>query len=158
MLGLASGTVYLAILWRNDKPIAAQANYIDRVKRQALFHVAGRDDSVRDLSGGLLLQAHCIRWAIANGLERYDFTIGDEPYKSSLGGVDREIFSAEVFTRTGRNLTDKLDDRCRDDVLQLIRRFAANGREADARTALKQVQETWPNLVLDDDLRAMTRQ
>lgn len=157
MLGLASGLVYLAILWRDDKPIAAQANYVDRVKRHALFHVAGRDESVRDLSGGLLLQAHCIRWAIANGLKRYDFTIGDEPYKSSLGGVDREIFSAEVFTKSGRNVTGKLDDSCRDDVLQLIRRFAANGREADVRTAIEQVQATWPDLAIDQDLQALMR-
>ena len=58
MLGLANGTVYLAILYRDGKPIAAQANYLDRVKGQVLFHVGGRDDSVRDLSVGLMLQAH----------------------------------------------------------------------------------------------------
>ena len=155
MLGLANGMVYLAILWRDGTPIAAQANYIDKTRRQALFHVAGRDDSVRDLSVGLMLQAHCIRWAIANGLERYDFTIGNEPYKYSLGGVDREIFSAEVFTKTGTNVTGRLDESSREDVLQLIRRYAANGREADARTALGQAVETWPDLTLDDDLSAL---
>lgn len=153
MLGLASGMVYLAILWRDGKPIAAQANYLDRVKRQALFHVAGRDDSVRDLSAGLMLQAHCIRWAIANGFRRYDFTIGNESYKYSLGGVDREIVSAEVCTRTGANRGEGLDERCREDVLKLIRRYAASGREEDARTAIEQAVLTWPDFTLDDDLR-----
>ncbi|MEM6514028.1 MAG: GNAT family N-acetyltransferase [Pseudomonadota bacterium] len=149
MLGLANGMLYLAILWRDGKPIAAQANYIDRVKRQALFHVAGRDDSVQDLSAGLMLQAHCIRWAIANGLKRYDFTIGDEPYKSSLGGVNRDIVSAEVATRSGVNTTQALDPCSREDVVQVIRQFAANDRDADARTATEQALRTWPDLKIE---------
>ncbi|MDJ0917123.1 MAG: GNAT family N-acetyltransferase [Woeseiaceae bacterium] len=155
MLGLANGTVYLAILWRDGTPIAAQANYIDKAKRQALFHVAGRDDAVRDLSVGLMLQAHCIRWAIANGLERYDFTIGDEPYKYSLGGVDREIVSAEVFTRTGTNINDRLDECSREDALQFIRQYAAKGHNEDARTAARQAALTWPDLTFDGDLSAL---
>ncbi len=155
MLGLASGMVYLAILWRDGQPIAAQANYIDKVKQEALFHVAGRDESVRDLSAGLMLQAHCIRWAIANGLKRFDFTIGDEPYKYSLGGVDREIGSAEVFTKAGGNVTGKLDNCCREDVLPLVRQYAANGRTEEARIALQQVVETWPDLPIDKELSAL---
>ncbi len=146
MLGLANGIVYLAIVWRDDQPVAAQANFIDKTKRQALFHVAGRDDSVRDVSVGLMLHAHCIRWAIANGLTRYDFTIGDEPYKYSLGGQEREIFSAEVFTRSGENTTGMLDAQCRDDVVELIHRYAAEGRRDDAAIAARQAQETWPEL------------
>ncbi len=155
MLGLANGMVYLAILWRDGKAIAAQANYIDRLNRRALFHVAGRDDTVRDLSVGLMLHAHCIRWAIANGLKRYDFTIGNEPYKYSLGGVDREIVSAEVFTRTGTNTTERLDECCREEALQLTRQYAAKGRDGDARTAAGQVAGTWPDLALDSDLSAL---
>ncbi|MEL7311900.1 MAG: GNAT family N-acetyltransferase [Pseudomonadota bacterium] len=157
MLGLASGIAYLAILWRGDTPVAAQANYVDRSQRHVLFHVAGRDDSVRDLSVGLMLQAHCIRWAIANGMTRYDFTIGDEAYKHSLGGIDREVFSAEVFTKTGANITGRLDEICREDVLPLIRQFVAKGREADARIALRQVLETWPGMEVDSQLRGLTR-
>ncbi|MEO1203513.1 MAG: GNAT family N-acetyltransferase, partial [Pseudomonadota bacterium] len=155
MLGLANGMVYLAILWRDGTPIAAQANYIDKVKRQALFHVAGRDETVRDLSAGLMLQAHCIRWAVANGLDRYDFTVGNEPYKYSLGGIDRELVSAEVFTRTGTNTTDTLHESCREDALQIIRGFAEQGRSEDARAAAGQATMTWSDLSLDGDLAAL---
>ncbi len=155
MLGLANGMVYLAILWRDGKPIAAQANYVDKARQEALFHVAGRDDSVRDLSVGLMLQAHCIRWAIANGLKRYDFTIGNEPYKYSLGGVDREIVSAEVFTRSGTNTVDRLDPGCREDVLKAIRQYATKGRVEDARTAARQAESTWPDFALDAELSAL---
>lgn len=155
MLGLANGMVYLAILWRDGKPIAAQANYIDKVRGQALFHVAGRDDSVRDLSVGLMLQGHCIRWSIANGLNSYDFTIGDEPYKYSLGGVDRKIHSSEVITKTGRNTNERLNDCCRDDALQLIRRHAAKGHQENASIAVQQVQQTWPDQTIDADLSGL---
>jgi CelD/BcsL family acetyltransferase involved in cellulose biosynthesis len=146
LLGLAAGTVYLAILWRAGKPVAAQANYIDLVKRQALFHVGGRDETVRDLSAGLMLQAHCIRWAIANGLLRYDFTIGNEPYKYSLGAQDRQIASAEVFTKTGANVTGRLDDSFRDDVLAIIRKFIREDRRDDAYIAAEQALFVWPDL------------
>jgi CelD/BcsL family acetyltransferase involved in cellulose biosynthesis len=155
MLGLASGMVYLAILWRDGKPIAAQANYLDRARRDVLFHVAGRDDSVRDISAGLMLQAHCIRWAIANGYRRYDFTIGDEPYKYSLGGVDREIASTEVFTRSGENLSGRLDDCCRDDVEKVIGAYAAKGRDDDARVAARQAALTWSDFRLEGELAAL---
>jgi hypothetical protein len=92
-----------------------------------------------------MLQGHCIRWAIANGIRRYDFTIGDEPYKYSLGGVDREIASAEVFSKSGRNVSDRLDKSCREDVEKAIRHYRARGREEDARTAEWQAVQTWPD-------------
>ena len=153
MLGLANGMAYLAIVWRDDQPVAAQANFIDWTKRQALFHVAGRDERVRDVSVGMMLHAHCIRWGISKGLTRYDFTIGNESYKYSLGGQDREIFSAEVFTRSGENTTGKLDAQCRDDVVELIRRYVSDGRHDDAAIAARQAQETWPDVELVAEAR-----
>lgn len=155
MLGLAAGVVYLAIAWRAEKPVAAQANYIDLVKRRALFHVGGRDDAVRGFSAGLMLQAHCIRWAIANGMKCYDFTVGNEPYKYSLGAQDRHIASAEVFTKTGMNVTERLDDSCREDVLSIIRRFIRKERSEDAHIAAKQALLAWPDLEPGCDPKAL---
>lgn len=155
MLGLANGMVYLAILWRDGKPIAAQANYIDKARKEVLFHVAGRDNSVKDFSAGLMLQAHCIRWAIANGFHRFDFTIGNEPYKYSLGGVDRELASREVFTKSGGNTNGVLDQRSKEDVLALIRRYVKKGRDSQARTALAQAVATWPDLATEQELSTL---
>ncbi|MEM1104521.1 MAG: GNAT family N-acetyltransferase, partial [Pseudomonadota bacterium] len=154
-VGLANGIIHLVVLWRGGKPIAAQANYIDLVKRQALFHVGGRDDTVRDLASGLLLHAHCIRWSIANGLTRYDFTLGDEPYKYSFGVSDRRISCVEIFTKSGENATGRLDETCRDDVAELIRRYAARGRSADARTAAQQALAVWPDFASTVDVEAL---
>lgn len=154
-LGLANGLIYLAILWRGGRPAAAQANYIDPVKRHALFHVGGRDETVRELAIGLMLQAHSIRWSIANGLTRYDFTLGDEPYKYSFGAVDREIACVEISTKTGLNTSDRLDESCRDDVAEHIRRYAARGRSDDARIAARQALEVWPNLAPAVEVEAL---
>lgn len=154
-IGLASGLIYLAVLWRAGKPVAAQANYIDPVKRQALFHVGGRDETNRDLAVGLMLQAHCIRWSIANGFQRYDFTLGDEPYKYSFGAVDREIASVEVSTKTGVNRSGRLDESCHEDVAELIRRYAARGRRDDARVAARQALDVWPDLASAVDVEAL---
>ncbi len=145
-VGLANGLIHLVVLWRAGKPVAAQANYIDPVKRQALFHVSGRDEAVRDLPVGLMLHAHCIRWSIAQGLTRYDFTLGNEPYKYSFAAVDREIAFVDIATKTGVNTKGRLDDLCRDDAGEHIRRYAARGRREDARIAARQALEVWPSL------------
>ncbi|MEN7342124.1 MAG: GNAT family N-acetyltransferase, partial [Pseudomonadota bacterium] len=118
-------------------------------------HVGGRDDSVRDFSAGLMLQAHCIRWAIAHRFEEFDFTIGNEPYKHSLGGVDRHIVSRELVTRTGANVGGTLDPTCQDAVRQLIQRYVAKGYRDRARVAATQALETWPALSLDDEIKSL---
>lgn len=151
MLGLAAGMVHLSILWRDGKPVAAQANYIDWVKAEALFHVGARDQRSQDLSAGTLLQAHSIRWAIANGLKRYDFTVGDEAYKYKLGATDRTLRSVEIHTRTGLNHTGRLDPACRGDVVKHLRDMIARGRDGDARRAASQALAVWPDMAPDGD-------
>ena len=42
--------------------------------------------------------------------------------------------------------------------MQLIRRYAAKGREEDARTAVRQGELTWSDFVLDDELSALVSQ
>jgi len=146
MIGLASGVVFLAILRRDGIPIAAQANYIDSVRRESLFHVGGRDERVQDISSGLMLQAYSIRWAIAQGLGRYDFTIGDEAYKYSLGATDRQIISAEIFTADGANISGKLDPLCRTETLKHLRSFIKRGHGDEAKTVATQALLAWPDL------------
>ena len=153
--GLVNGLIYLAILWYKGKPVAAQANYVDPVKRHALFHVGARDDTISDLPIGLLLQTHCIRWSIANGLKRYDFTLGDEPYKYSFGATNHEIASVEVVAKSGANISGRLDESCQKDVAELIRRYAKRGRREDARTAARQALAVWPDMSFAADIEAL---
>ena len=102
-----------------------------------------------------MLQTHCIRWSIAQGLKRYDFTLGDEPYKYSFGAVDRKISSTEISTKTGVNVSNRLDEGSREDVAEHIRRYAARGRSEDARTAARQALEVWPDLSAAADVEAL---
>ncbi|MEM6680668.1 MAG: GNAT family N-acetyltransferase [Pseudomonadota bacterium] len=155
MLGLAAGSVYLVILWQDDTPVAAQASYLDMVKRHMLFHVSGRDAAFRDISAGLALHAHSIRWAIANGMQRYDFTLGNEAYKYSLGGVDRHIYSAEIVTKTGINTGSTLDPSGQKDVLKIIRQFVRKGRTEDSQTVAQQALQTWPSLAPSGDVQSV---
>lgn len=155
MAGLASGQVDLFVLWQKGKPVAAQANYIDPVKRTSLFHVGARDDRVRDLASGLMLHIHAIRWAIARGLTGYDFTLGNEAYKYSFGPAEVEIAAVEIATHSGANTTGKLHPGCRDSVTALLKRFAKQGKAEEARIAAAQALEVWPDLLEAQKIEAL---
>ncbi|MEM9170764.1 MAG: GNAT family N-acetyltransferase [Pseudomonadota bacterium] len=154
-VGLANGLIHLTVLWRGETAVAAHALYVDAVKGHAIFHVGGRDETVRDLPVGLVLHAHGVRWAIAQGFSRYDFALGDEPYKYSLGAVDRTLFYAEISTKSGVNASGRLDEKSRADVETLIRHFAAKGRADDARAAARQAAAVWPDMEAAADVEAL---
>ncbi|MEL6359664.1 MAG: GNAT family N-acetyltransferase [Pseudomonadota bacterium] len=146
IIGLANGLIYLPILWLEGKPVAAQANYVDPVKRHVHFHVGARDETISSLATGLMLQAHSIRWAVANGMTRYDFTLGNEPYKYSFGAIDRQIGCVEITSKGGINPSGILDPICRAEAAEAIRSFVTRGRVDDARTAARQALNVWPEL------------
>lgn len=92
----ADGALYLPILWRDNTPVAANACLKDHDKRELLFQLGARDPAAEDLSPGMLLHAHTIRAAIADGFIRYDFMRGNEPYKYSFATAERRIESIAV--------------------------------------------------------------
>lgn len=144
--GLKTGTVYLPVLWKRDMPIAAQACFVDPIKKDLLFFVSGRNNAVTDPPAGLMLHAHTIRWAIANGLQRYEFLQGNEEYKYGFGCVDRQLVDIVIATRSGSNHSGRLDPVCRPDVASRIRQYAREGRRADARAIAAQAKEIWPDM------------
>ena len=83
--------LYLPVLWQNDRPLGAIANFADVRQKSMLFVIAGRDMSVKNPPSGLILHANAIRYAIANGYKIYDFLMGDEEYKYSFGVNERHI-------------------------------------------------------------------
>ncbi|MEM6415417.1 MAG: GNAT family N-acetyltransferase [Pseudomonadota bacterium] len=145
-IGLVNGLIYLPVLWRGRNAVAAQANYIDPVRRHSLFYVGGRDKSQRDISVGLMLHAHSIRWSIANGLTRYDFTRGDEPYKYNFGAIDNEIIYLEVARKPCEGAGRLLDANYREDAVAIIRQKVSSGKGEEARRAAHQAFAVWPDL------------
>jgi len=93
-----------------------------------------------------MLHAHTIRWAIANGLQRYEFLQGNEDYKYSFGCEDGHLIDIVIATRTGMNHTGRLDPVCRPDVASRIRQYAKEGRRSDARAIAAQAKEIWPDM------------
>ncbi len=155
--GLKAGTVYLPILWQRDMPIAAQACFVDPIKRNLLFFVSGRNGAVTDPPAGLMLHANTIRWAIANGLRRYEFLQGNEEYKYSFGCQDRQLVDIVIASRTGANHTGRLDPICRSDVAKRIRQYAREGRKSDARAIAAQAEEFWPDMTAVREIDALVR-
>ena len=64
--------------------------------RKLYLYNSGYNKSYSELSVGLLLKAHNIRYAIEEELEEFDFLRGNEPYKYHLGGIDRQIYRFHV--------------------------------------------------------------
>ena len=143
--GFEAGLLYMPVLWRRDVPLGALGSFIDRQKKELLYFVGGRDESSDDPPPGLVLHAHSIRWAIANGLRTYDFLRGNEAFKYSFGATDRRIRNIVVRTKTGSNLHDALDPACIDEVLDQAPGLEGDGRAKEAEAAYRQVLEACPD-------------
>jgi CelD/BcsL family acetyltransferase involved in cellulose biosynthesis len=89
-----SGLVYLPTFWHGDRPVAALATLVEPRKRTFSFYMTGRDETFEGQPAGMILHAHSIRHAIAQGFVEYDFLRGNEPYKYSFGCKERQIRSA----------------------------------------------------------------
>jgi len=74
-----------------DRRTAAAVMCFDYHGTRYLYN-NGYDRSFRHLSVGLLGKLFSIRRAVEQGLERYDFLKGAEPYKERLGGGIRGVY------------------------------------------------------------------
>jgi hypothetical protein len=79
----------LTVLWDGSVPVGAQASFVDHGKRTIAVYAACYDPRYSEYSPGKALDAYTIRWAIQEGFKTYDFLRGNEPYKMSLGAVER---------------------------------------------------------------------
>ena len=61
-----------------------------------LLYNSGYDPEYGYFSVGLLLNAMCLKDAIEQGLEYFDFLRGPEPYKAHLGGQQRSLYQMGV--------------------------------------------------------------
>ena len=57
-----------------------------------LLYNSGYDPALSYYSVGLLLHAMCVRDAIEQGVEYFDFLRGPEPYKAHLGGRQKSLY------------------------------------------------------------------
>lgn len=138
------GLLMLPMLWKADNPVGALAILRDVEKRSLLFYMAGRDETFDGPPPGLVLHAHTIRHAIANGFTRYDFLRGNEPYKYSFNVQEHRIRCIKVVTRSGGNLGGKLDRRSLPSVLHRATGFHQAGHLPEAERGYRQILDTDP--------------
>jgi CelD/BcsL family acetyltransferase involved in cellulose biosynthesis len=85
-----AGWLQLAFLEVEGQKAAAYINFV--YNNRVMVYNSGLDwETFPHLSAGIVLAAHCIRHAIEQGIEAFDFLQGDERYKYQLGGQDIEV-------------------------------------------------------------------
>ncbi|MCP5001432.1 MAG: GNAT family N-acetyltransferase, partial [Hyphomicrobiales bacterium] len=136
------GALYLPVMWQGDRPLGAIAIVVDPVKRSYLFKMTGRDQSFKGPPPGFVLHAHAIRHAIANGFRKYDFLLGNEPYKYLFGSEDRRLHNLVISTKSGRNLTGALDPRSLPSAVKLADQLHKSGQLGPAERAYRQILQT----------------
>jgi CelD/BcsL family acetyltransferase involved in cellulose biosynthesis len=95
---LARGWLRLWFLELDGEPAAAWYGW--RVGDRYAFYLSGFEPRFADLRVGLVLLAHTLRSAIAEGASEYDMLLGNEPYKARFANSERTVQSVLV-TRPG---------------------------------------------------------
>jgi CelD/BcsL family acetyltransferase involved in cellulose biosynthesis len=138
------GLLFLPTLWKDDRPLAALATLMDMRKRSFLFYMTGRDETFDGPPPGVILHAHSIRYAIANGFTEYDFLRGNEPYKYSFGVKERRIRCVVVGTKNGLNLGGRIDRRTLPDLLKEATELHQTGKLVEAERGYRQILDVEP--------------
>lgn len=81
------GWLRLYTLFAARRPVASVYGVVH--KRKFLYYQSGYDPAWRSKSVGLVLLAHTVRDAYAEGLAEFDFLRGDEAYKAEWARADR---------------------------------------------------------------------
>ncbi|MGH2940674.1 MAG: GNAT family N-acetyltransferase [Solirubrobacterales bacterium] len=88
---LAKGRLRLWLMELDGEPAAAWYGY--RFEGSESFYQGGRDPRFDRLSVGFLMLTWTIKAAFDDGLERYAFLRGDEPYKDRFASADEGLES-----------------------------------------------------------------
>jgi hypothetical protein len=83
--------LWLNILWDGQKPVSTELGIIDEENKTFVAYLTGYDSNYARISPGMLIQLDSIRKAIETGAIYYDFLLGDDQYKRSLGATEREV-------------------------------------------------------------------
>lgn len=141
----SAGTLFMPVLWHGDRAICLLAILVDDRKKTYNFYIGGRDEDFKGPPTGLVLHGYAIRHAIANGITKYDFLRGNEPYKYSFGCEEMRLRSLFLTTKSLRNLREKIDARSVPVVLARAFELHKAKRLAEAERACRQVLDVDPH-------------
>jgi CelD/BcsL family acetyltransferase involved in cellulose biosynthesis len=86
---MANGWLQLAFLDYQGEPVAAYLNFL--YEGRVMVYNSGLNPSHGQLSPGIVLLCHLIRWAAENNMHTFDFLRGNEEYKYRMGAVDQKL-------------------------------------------------------------------
>jgi CelD/BcsL family acetyltransferase involved in cellulose biosynthesis len=94
------GMLDLTLLEVAGRPVAGSLGFIDR--DTYYYYLPAWEPSLSPLAPSSLLLAHLVERAYQLGLRRFDFMLGDEPYKARWATEDRETVNLVVGAPTLR--------------------------------------------------------
>jgi len=148
------GELLLPILWYRDRPVCCLSFFIDKKNNSLLFFATGRDMTFDELPAGLVLHAHCIREAIAQGYKKYEFLRGDEQYKFSFASETHKTRNIIINTKTRRNLGESIDPMAIPIVFHKAQELVSQGHANLAERGCRQILEVD---TLHEEARALFR-
>ena len=105
---LSAGLVHVSALKCDDQVIASHWGCLYR--NRFFWLMPSYDASWSKVSPGRLLLDHLVEWSFDQGLEAFDFTIGDEPYKNTFASHHDHLYRSR-YVRTPLGLAYDLKDR-----------------------------------------------
>ena len=142
---LDDGSLFVPVLWEEDRAVAAQILYLDHKKKTMHCFIGGRDSEAQSHSPGFALHCYCLRWGIENGFRVYDFGTGDYAYKFTFGAEQHQVERRRVMTVSERNIGDRLDPRSLDAVCTRASHMAAKGDLENAALCCRQILAADPD-------------
>jgi CelD/BcsL family acetyltransferase involved in cellulose biosynthesis len=97
------GWLQLAILTIGGKPAAAYLNIVYRNRVMVYNSGLLRGGDYDHLSGGIVLLANLIQYAIDHNYDYFDFLRGNETYKYHMGGEDSAVYAVRAYHHTESN-------------------------------------------------------
>ena len=94
------GLLDLTLLEVDGRPVAGSLGFIDR--GTYYYYVPAWEPELAPLAPSSLLLAHLVERAYGLGLTRFDFMLGDEPYKARWANEERETVNLVVGAPTLR--------------------------------------------------------
>lgn len=98
-----AGALWLASHWDGNTPMAALAGFVDLEKGVFYAFMGAYNSEYEKLSPGIVLDGASMRFAIENGLFRYDYLRGDHEYKFRWGAEQRSVPRIEITRNTARS-------------------------------------------------------
>jgi CelD/BcsL family acetyltransferase involved in cellulose biosynthesis len=122
--GLTGGAARLLGLSVDGQWIAAAYCLVHRGTLHGLLLTTTSEDRWRNTSPGAQIVTECLRWAREQGLDYFDFTVGNHAYKQDFGVESRELKSyRSALTLAGRCIASL--ETAGERVMQTVERYPA---------------------------------